>query len=245
MTLLGIDIGTTHCKAGVFNREGRTIKIASRPTVTSHAPEGYAYYDPETLWATITDVIREVAEASPDPIRAVGIASMAEGGLLIDRRTGQPRTTIIPWFERTPQAQADRIAAATDPEMFYRRTGLHISFKFSLPKILWLRERDPSVTDGTVWLSVADYIAYRLTGEFGTDYSLACRTVVFDIAQKQWDEAWLQQWGLSSEMFPSAYPAGTTIGHTQGTTEFGLPQGIPVAIGGHDHLCAALAAGGF
>ena len=60
MTLIGIDVGTTHCKAGVFDLEGRTIKIASRPTITSRAPEGFAYDDPETLWKTVTDVIRDI-----------------------------------------------------------------------------------------------------------------------------------------------------------------------------------------
>jgi sugar (pentulose or hexulose) kinase len=244
MTLLGIDIGTTHCKAGLFDREGRTMKIASRPTITARAPEGFAYFDPETVWTTITDALREVSATSPDPIQAVGIASMAESGLLIDHRTGQARTPIIPWFERAPQVQADQIAAATDPESFYRLTGLHISYKYSLAKLLWLRERDPSITDGAIWLSVADYIAYRLTGAMGTDYSLACRTVVFDIARKQWDEAWLRHWNLSSDLFPSAQPSGTIISRTRPeTAEFGIPAETPVAIGGHDHLCAALAAG--
>lgn len=244
MTLLGIDVGTTHCKAGLFDREGRTVKIATRSTITSRAPEGFAYYDPDTLWTTITDVIREVVADSHDSVQAVGIASMAEGGLLIDRKTGQARTPLIPWFERMPQVQADRIAAATDPESFYKRTGVHISYKYSLPKILWLRDRNPDVTDGAVWLSVADYVVYRLTGAMGTDYSLACRTVVFNIARKQWDDPWLQQWDLSAEMFPPAQPSGTTIGHTLShTVDFGIPEGTPVAIGGHDHLCAALAAG--
>src|SRR5688500_8255649 len=106
MTLIGVDDGTTHCKAGVVDLGGRTIKIASRPMMTMRAPEGYAYFDPETVWNTLISAIQEVAVAGPEPIQAVGIASMAESGLLIDRKTGEARTSIIPWFERAPQTQA-------------------------------------------------------------------------------------------------------------------------------------------
>ena len=91
------------------------------------------------------------------------------------------------------------------------------------------------------WPSVADYIAYRLTGEFGTDYSLACRTVVFDIDRKQWDEAWLNQWDLTPDLFPASR-AERHNDRSYTHSQFWIPLSTPVAIGGHDHLCAALAA---
>ena len=73
MTILAIDIGTTHCKAGLFALDGTALKIAKRPMVTQRTPSGEAYFDPEALWATAAAVIRKVAAAA-DTIAAVGIA---------------------------------------------------------------------------------------------------------------------------------------------------------------------------
>ncbi len=245
MTLLGIDIGTTHCKAGLFRLDGETIQIASRPTVTqseSAANGGSSSFDPQTLWQTTAAVIREVVSNTHDPIRAIGISSMAESGLLIDRQSGSARSPIIPWFDTAAQVQANRIAGATDAQAFYISSGLWANYKCSLAKILWLREQDRTISDGVIWLSVADYVAYRLTGAFGTDYSLAGRTGAFEISSKQWNTALLRQFDLSAELFPPAALSGTPIGTTGRLVETGLPAGIPVAVSGHDHICAALGA---
>lgn len=247
MTLLGIDIGTTHCKAGLFGVEGQTLSVAVRATasqIVNNSVE-YAAYDPDRIWQAVRETVRQVAAAAPDrPIRAVGIASMAESGLLIDRATGQPRSPILPWFDATVQQQVDAIAAAEPPLDFYLRTGLRVSYKLSLAKILRLHDRDPAITDGAVWLSVADFIAYKLTGAFGTDYSLAGRTGAFDIARKQWDTDWLARWHLSPEHFAPAQASGTPVGSSLSEwSELGIPAGTPVAVSGHDHLCAASRAG--
>ncbi len=244
MTLLGIDIGTTHCKAGLFSLDGAPLRIATRPTVTRNAPDGRAFFDPEELWATATEAIREALVGASDPVAAVGIASMAESGLLLDRRGGRPRSAMLPWFDTAAQPQAEALLRRRDAQAIYTTTGLRVTYKCGLAKLLWLRESDPAITDGAIWLSAADYIAFRLTGAFGTDYSLAGRTCAFDIERKRWDAAWLDTWGLDADVFPPASPAGTPIGQTTSAlADLGLTPGIPVAVSGHDHVCAALAAG--
>lgn len=247
MTLLGIDIGTTHCKAGLFSTDGKTLKVAVRPTASQIVSDRgqYAAYAPDLIWKAVRETVRLVSAAADGrPIRAVGIASMAESGLLIDRATGQPRSHILPWFDSSPRVQIDAIAASETPLDFYLRTGLRVSHKLSLAKILWLRDRDPSITDGAVWLSVADFIAYKLTGALGTDYSLAGRTGAFDLARREWDSGWLARWNVSPEHFAPARASGTPVdGSLPEWAELGIPAGTPVAVCGHDHLCAASLAG--
>src|SRR5688572_2030098 len=123
MTLLGLDMGTTFCKAGLFELDGRLIHMASRPMFPRYAAEGYAFFDPDALWNTTADLIREVVSLRLGSIRAVGIASMAETGLLVDRETGAARSRILPWFDQTAQPQADRLAATLDAQDFYLHTG--------------------------------------------------------------------------------------------------------------------------
>lgn len=241
--LLGVDVGTTHCKAGLFDPNGTARHVATRPMPLRHTADGRAEYDPARVWDEVENVIREVvtagAGARPE---AVGISSMAETGLLVDRQTGAPRTAFLPWHDTAAAAQADRLARCGDPRDQFARSGLRVSFKVGLAKLLWLRERGVSITEGAVWLSVADFVAYRLTGVMATDPTLAARTFAFDIRHREWDEAWLAELGFTPALFPRVQSDGI-IGETRANALAGLPAGVPVVIAGHDHLVAAWAAG--
>lgn len=243
---MGVDIGTTHCKAGLFGDGGDVLKIAGRATPTRHDVAGPAFYDPDELWATVAAAIGEVAAAvDPAQIAVVGLASMAESGLLLDRATGVPRSHIVPWFDPASTLQAATIAREAEPFERFQRTGLRSSFKYGLAKLLSIRQQHPTVHHDAVWLSVADYIAYRLTGQMATDYSLAARTFAFRIDTLNWDREWIRYWGYVPELFPQALPSGTMVGETRSGVGVatGLRPGTPVAIAGHDHLCAAVAVG--
>jgi xylulokinase len=242
-TVLGADIGTTHCKAGLFALDGSPIRLASRPMSPSLSPRGY---HSEQLWSTVASAIREVMEgAAGRAVEVVGVASMAEAGLLVDRRGGEPRTEIIPWFDTRSTPQAEQIARAEEPPALFRRAGLPPSFKYGLAKLLWLRQQDPGLIPGAVWLSVADYVVYRLTARMATDPSLAARTYAFRVWEGAWDEPWLRRFGFEPELFPevllSGRPAGTVTVAAAAAT--GLKAGTPVAVSGHDHVCALPAAG--
>lgn len=242
MTMLGIDAGTTHCKAGLYRLDGTEVHVASRPMPVRQQPDGSSSYEPAELWDIVAATIAEVTSRSEEPVAVVGIASMAETGLLLDRRTGQPRTAFVPWYDTAAARQAELLHEAGEPRERFARTGIFPSFKNSLAKILWLREQLPGITEGACWLSVADYIAYRLTRALGTDYSLAGRTYAFSLPDAAWDVPWLQGFGLAADLFPPAYPSGTSLGRVKEAVA-GLVAGTPVAVSGHDHICAALAAG--
>jgi sugar (pentulose or hexulose) kinase len=256
MLLMGIDIGTTNTKVGLFQEDGTSVAIASAPTVTHRHPEGYSYYVPQQMWEMVASSIREVVakarlstEAVPERgefrIGSIGITSMAESGLLVDRLTGDPRSIFMPWFDTCSQPQADRIAQEADLFERFRAAGIHSSFKLGLPKLLWLKDRDPSAFEGSVWLSASGYVAYRLTGTMAFDYSLAARTFAFDIHAKQWDKDWIKHFGLQPDIFPEVYPAGTPLGSITAdlANTLGLTGDIRVSIAGHDHVASALSVG--
>jgi sugar (pentulose or hexulose) kinase len=235
MKLLGIDIGTTHIKAAVFAADGALISHTSLPTPTRHE-NGIASYHPEELWQTTARAIRQVVNGV-EGLAAIGVGSMAETGALLDRTTGEPRSAFLPWFDPCASSQADWLRREYNTERFLR-SGIRASFKTSLAKLLYLRDTGANFNNA-IWLSAADYIVYRLTGAFATDYSLAGRTYAFDIVKKEWDDDWLKLNGLSKHLFPPVYQSGTSAGLVQFE---GLPS-IPAAVAGHDHICAALAVG--
>jgi sugar (pentulose or hexulose) kinase len=257
MNLLAIDAGTTHCKVGLFAADGTGLALASRPMaarpmprLSPHAASGSACFDPEELWAAVAGAVAEATARSgkarePGRAAAVGISSMAETGLLLDRRSGRPRTPFLPWFDTGAAAQAARIASQSDTAERFRRTGLHMSHKSGLAKLLWLRDELGVDLSGCTWLSVADYLAYRLTGQMATDPTLAARTHAFRLDLQVWDEEWLQHWDLGPGLFPPVLPSGAVTGRVAAgiTGLAGLAAGTPVIIAGHDHVCAAFAAG--
>lgn len=246
MKLVSCDVGTTHCKAGLFDLDGTACCVAMRPTPVRRRPNGRADLDPDETWETVTVVLREaIAAARGEPVAAIGIASMAETGLLVDRRTGQPKSPLIPWFDTSSMLLAAEIARRSDPFELFRRTGLRPSYKAGLAKVLWLREQEPAITSNAVWLSTADFIAHRLTGSWATDPTLAVRTLAYRIDTGRWDAERLADFGLSPDLFPPILPGGEIMGETtpSAAAAIGLTAGVPVAVCGHDHLCAALAVG--
>lgn len=245
MVIMGIDIGTTNTKVGLFKTDGTQVAVSARPTVTHKTPDGIHYYDPEEMWDSIAAAMQEVAAASAEPVASIGITSMAESGLLVDRASGAARSLFMPWFDTCSGPQAARIAAEADLYERFCAAGLHSSFKLGLPKLLWLLERDSAAADGAVWLSASGYIAYRLTGRMAFDYSLAARTFAFDINRKQWDAEWIRHFGVSPDVYPEALPAGTPLGRMlpELAGAAGLTGELQVAIAGHDHVAASLAVG--
>lgn len=241
--ILSLDLGTTHCKAGVFRLDGTAVRIVSLPMITHQSKHHTAYFDPAEVIQLVNTIIQQATEGLTEHVAAVGIASMAESGLLIDRASGNPLTRIIPWFETSSQPFAEQIINHSNPLECYQKFGLQVSFKCSLTKILWLQHTKRHNLDSSLWLSMADFIAHWLSGAYGTDYSLAGRTMAFRVDTKHWDADWLKNWGLHASIFPPANPSGTPIGTTQHAIG-GLPVGTPVAICGHDHVCAAFATGG-
>lgn len=242
--LISLDLGTTHSKAGLFNQDGSLIKTASRDVVTHHHPSGNAYFDPDELRAAVVKIIREVThDIHPAKIVALGITSMAETGLLIDNQTGEPRSPMIPWFDAAASAMVDLLKEAGDPLERFRRSGIRPNFKCALSKLLWLHQEEPSLLEDSFWLNTADYIAYFLSGNIFTDYSLAGRTYAFRIDEKTWDDDWLETFGIPADLFPPAVPSGQPIGEiTQEAASLtGLLEGTPISICGHDHVCAAFA----
>jgi len=245
MALLGIDIGTTHCKAGFFQENGSAIKIAVRPTNVHYDRQGDPFFSPDEIWGNIASCLQEISLGCEEKVSAIGITSMAETGLLVDRQTGRPRTNFIPWFSRCAESEAEKISNEDSSFHRFQKTGLHNSYKYGLAKILHLKKSDASILKGAVWLSASDYIAFRLTGNFATDYSLAARTYSFRIDQLTWDQPWMKHFDLPEQLFPEALPSGSKMGvtHSKELVELGIAPRIPVTIAGHDHLVAALAVG--
>lgn len=244
--LVGVDAGTTRVKAGVYDASGRVLASAAVPTPTSRPQPGRAEHDAEDLWSAAVAVLREVVDAldAPERIAGIAVASMAEAGVPLDAG-GQPTHPVIAWHDQRSAAQAQRITEAVGAARAYAITGLRPQPIYGLCKIAWLAEHAAEAYARTHrWLSVADYLAYRLCGQHATDLSLATRTWALDLRARTWSSELLDAACLPASLFAPLVASGTALGPItdEAARATGLPAHTVVAAGGHDHPCGALAA---
>jgi xylulokinase len=245
--LVGIDVGTTNIKALVYDADGRSVAQASVPTTTHYPQPLWAYYEPEELWNSVCKVLQETVRAVDDPrrIAAIAVASMAEAGVPLDS-AGDQTYDAIAWFDRRTIPQMEWLKKTIGEAALFEVTGLSLQPIFTLCKLLWIRENHPVVWERTTrWLMIADYIAFRLSNQQATDYSLASRALAFDLADREWATGLLESLGIHPGVMAPAVQSGTAVGAVTGEAarRTGLPEGTIVGAGGHDHVCGAFAAG--
>lgn len=243
--LMGIDIGTTHIKVGIYNINGKKISLSRRVNNLYKDKSGNSYYNPEELVETVYSCINEAIDNFNGEISIICVAGMAESGLMIDKE-GEPLFGIIPWFDERNVKELDWFRQNFDPLYIYQNTGLKIQAKSSLLKIMWIKENERHIYDKCAyWLNVEDYVVYCLTEEIATEISLANRTMAMDIKKSIWHKDIINKCGIREDIFPQILHSGEPIGkiNKEVSSKTRLKEGIPVSIGGHDHLCAAFALG--
>jgi sugar (pentulose or hexulose) kinase len=228
--LVGLDVGTTAVKAAAFDTSGRELAHGRAVTPWRTVPTG-AELDPDDLLDAAVAAAREaVAAAGAGQVAGLGVASMAETGVLVDG-DGRPVVPSIAWHD----TRGDPERLASDLPGFPARTGLPASTLCTLVKYRWMRDHWPDAARGVRWLNVAEWIVRGLGGEAVAELSLASRTGFYDLHAKQpWDEA-LAWAGAPDGLAGEPVPAGTPMGRTE--------DGAVLTVGGHDHLAAAVGAG--
>ncbi len=244
--LVGLDLGTGRCKAALVTREGQVIHVARRPTATRRLPGGGAVHPVPELLATVETLLAGCASAAAGRrIAGIGIASMSEAGVPLDR-SGRPVGDIIAWFDARPSAEAAALASWVGPERLHAITGLRADAKYTLAKLLWLgRHRPASIRRMRAWAGVAELAVRHLSGALATNGSLACRTLAFDVSSRRWDADLLALAGLTIDqvapILPFAHAAGGL--RPEVARRAGLDPGLPVCVAGHDHAVGAFGAG--
>jgi sugar (pentulose or hexulose) kinase len=238
--VLGLDVGTTAVKAAAFGTDGNQVAEGRAPTPWRTRPTGAEIDADELLAAAVTAAREAVAAGGERRVVAVGVASMAETGVLLDR-DGRPVGLSIAWQDTRGGEEAQRLAADFGAEAFAARVGLPASSLCSLAKYRWLRDHVPESARGVRWLNVAEWIVAGLGGEPATELSLASRTGFYDLhARAPWDAA-LAWADAPPGLMGEAVSAGTPMGKVGDA----LPEarGAVLTVGGHDHLAAAVGAG--
>jgi sugar (pentulose or hexulose) kinase len=239
--LLGVDVGTSACKAAVVDSDGAERAHGQSITPWRRVPTG-AEVDPEALFEAAVAAGRAALARAPDGrIRAVGVTSMAEAGALLDGR-GRPLAPAIAWHDARGQEEARQLAADLGADRFVETTGLPASPLCSLAKLRWLARHGLGMQSASRWLSVAEWVVRRLGGHDVAELSLASRTGLLHLAARAPFGDALAWAGLPGELLGELVPAGTPAG-TADAPEMPEVDGAVLTVAGHDHLVAGAGVG--
>jgi xylulokinase len=244
--LLGIDIGGTGSKAGVFTLDGQLAGEGyGEYRMISKVP-GQAEHDAEAWWQATVKAVRDALGDIPgEEILVVGVG--CTNGLIAVDDKGRPlRPAIMLWDQRA-LPEVDRIRNRLGADSVFGIAGNPVApGAYSLPTILWLKHHEPETFKAAHKLMVpGGYLVARLTGEFTIDYSRACTTLLFDIRKKRWHTPFLEALEIPEEKLPRPEPSDAVIGQvTAGAAELtGLKKGTPVIAGCMDTIGASLGSG--
>lgn len=238
--ILGIDIGTGSTKAVAVDYNGKAIHTeqVAYPTLSPHP--GYSEQAPEIIWQAFLKCILRSIEALQQAPQGVSLSSAMHSFIPVDA-AGNPLMNMITWADNRSASIADRIKHSPTGELIYQQTGTPVHAMSPLCKIIWLRENDPDVYAAAFkYISIKEYIWFRLFGVYEIDHSIASATGLFDIEKLQWSEAALQLCGITADKL--SIPVSTTFQRSI-TTQVAadakeIPAGIPFMAGASDGCCA-------
>lgn len=208
--------------------------------------EGWVELDPRAIWDAVKETLREAgSRLAADPVRAIGVSSHGETVTAVDR-DAQSLCNFIVTFDNRTVEQVKFWERTFSRAAIYRATGMPLHPMYSINKILWIKGHLPEVyRRAHKFTLVEDFVIARLCGEFGIDYTLASRSMAFDVEKKCWSREILQAAGVEESLLSPVHPSGTVIGTLKRelAAELGLPGRVPVVTGGHDQPAGALGAG--
>ncbi len=245
MSYLGLDIGTGGCKAVVFNMEGRELASSFREYAVLHPHPGWAELNPDEVINKCFEVIEEVNAKIPDPVVSMSISSQGEAFTPIGRDGRALGNAMVSSDARARDIAIDwSVNFGTD--RIYDITGHTPHPLFTLYKILWVKENQPGIwKNSRYFLCFEDLFHYRMGLEPKISWSLAGRTMLFDVVRHQWSEEILGAVGLTAEKLATPVASGEIAGFIElgRGKKLGFKNRVMLVAGGHDQNCAALGAG--
>jgi len=246
MSLLGIDIGTTGCKAGLFSETGRLLASSYREYDYTRPEAGWAELDTLQAWEMIVETVGEAAGgASRDPVQALSVSSLGEAVVPVSRDRSPLGPSLLN-FDARGSEYLPRLRERLDDVGLYSINGNTLGNHYSLTKLLWLKDYQPDLYRQTYkFLHWSGFVSFMLGAEPVVDYSLANRTLLFDLESREWADPLLEWAGLGRDKLPDTVPSGAVIGQLSSgiARKLGLPDGIPIVSGGHDQCCNGVGCG--
>ena len=248
--ILAIDQGTSGTKTVIFDSKGQIVAKATEPLNSYFPQPGYVEQDPLEIYQSVLRSVekclkefsREV-NGEPADIATCGISNQRETFVLWDA-SGQPISPAVVWQCKRSVRICDRLKGSALENEVRNRTGLIIDPYFSGTKLIWLYENDErirgAITKGNAYFGTIDsWVLFKLTGgrSYLTDYTNACRTLLFNIDDLRWDDYLLDSFAFKNLNLPEPKPS--SFGYGKSDFEGLFPDKVTIsAMIGDSHAAA-------
>ncbi len=245
MKIAGLDIGTTGCKLTVFDENGTQLGKAYRDYAVRRALSGHEI-DISTMMESVYAVIEKMAAQYPD-LAGIGVTSFGET-FVMTNGAGEPLHNAMLYTDPRGAEECAELIKKLGADHIAEVTGLAPHEMYSISKMMWIKKHQPDVYAAAKRIHlIEDFVVWHLTCKAQIDYSLATRTMAFDIHNLAWSEEVFEaagiDMGLMSEPVPTGTSAGTiTLAAAQRT---GLNKDCVIVSVSHDQISAAVGAGAF
>lgn len=204
--IIGIDIGTGSTKAVAVGSKGTNIANSQFFYSTQSKQAGYSEQDPEMIWKAFHDCIKKIISEVKYPPVSISLSSAMHSLLVMDKNN-KAITPLITWADTRSGDIAQRLRNLPEAENLYKATGTPIHSMTPLCKIIWLKENEPEIFKAAFkYISIKEFIWYKLFKVYQIDHSIASATGLFDIENLKWNDFSLQLCSINSSQLSEIMP---------------------------------------
>lgn len=245
MKIAGLDIGTTGCKLTVFDQDGAYLDKAYQDYPVKRK-SGEHEVDAEAIMDGVLFVMKTMGKRYPD-IAGIGVTSFGETFVLADEK-GTPLHPAMLYTDPRGLEECRELDEKMGGKRIVDITGLKPHEMYSIAKIMWMKRHKSEIYEKAkhVFL-MEDYVVFKLTGNAQIDYSLATRTMAFDITSLTWSEEIFRNADIDMGLMSKVVPTGTSAGGIlpEIAEKTGLSVHTQIVSISHDQVAAAVGAGVF
>ena len=243
MLFIGVDLGTSAVKLLLMDENGKICKIVSREYPLYFPHPGWSEQNPEDWFAQSMEGIRELtAVCDKSQVQGISFGGQMHGLVALDDQDQVIRPAIL-WNDGRTGKQTDYLNQVIGKDKLSEYTA-NIAFAgFTAPKILWMKENEPENFARICKIMLPkDFLAYKLSGSFCTEYSDASGMLLLDVEHKCWSEEMLEICGITEEQLPKLYESWEVVGTLKKelAEDLGLPESVKVIAGAGDNAAAAV-----
>ncbi len=246
MLYVGIDLGTSAVKLLLMDAGGEIKKVVSRSYDISFPHTGWAEQNPEDWFDSSMDALKELlADEDKRQVAGISFGGQMHGLVTLDQEDRVIRPAIL-WNDGRTGKETEYLNSVIGKERLSAYTA-NIAFAgFTAPKILWMQEHEPELWGRVCKIMLPkDYMAYRMSGTFCTDYSDASGTLLLDVKNRRWSEEMLAVCRITEQMLPKLYESYEVVGNLKADIAemLGLTTDVKIIAGAGDNAAAAIGTG--
>ncbi len=247
--IIALDLGTGGNKAFLYDLEGTCLASAFEPYPTQYPQIGWHEQRPTDWWKAVVESIKKLvskSQVNKDDIIGLGISGHSLGAVPIDKEGNLLRDETPIWSDIRAQAEVGEFFAKVDPDAWYMATGNGFPAAcYTIFKVMWYKRHEPQMFDKVYKiLGTKDYINFRLTGKYATDFSYASGTGIYDLQDWKYHPEFIAASGMPASIWPETVPSTQVVGKVSHAvaSQLGLGENVKVVCGGVDNSCMALGA---